>query len=93
MGLFDRLKQGLQKTKDLLRSDIRDLFRDGQILDDEQLRQLEGKLLKTDMGVVASTAVIDQLREEHGGRTVDVEAIFETVKDALKEQLAGAGEE
>ena len=40
MGLFDRLKQGLQKTKDLLRSDIRDLFRDGQILDDEQLRQL-----------------------------------------------------
>jgi len=93
MGLFDRLKQGLQKTKDLLRSDIRDLFRDGQILDDEQLRQLEGKLLKTDMGVVASTAVIDQLREEHGGRTVDVEAIFETVKDTLKDQLAGAGDE
>ncbi len=88
MGLFDRLKQGLQKTKDLLRSDIRDLFRDGQILDDDLLRQLEGRLLKTDMGVVASTAVIDRLRTDHGGRTVDVDAIFETVKDTLKEQLS-----
>ena len=87
MGIFDRLKQGLRKTQDLLRSDIRDLFRDGQILDDQQLQQLEGRLLKTDMGVVATTAVIDQLREEHGGRTVDVEAIFETVKNTLKQQL------
>lgn len=88
MGIFNRLKQGLRKTQDLLRSDIRDLFRDGQILDDQQLQQLEGRLLKTDMGVVATTAVIDQLREEHGGRTVDVEAIFETVKNTLKQQLA-----
>ncbi len=87
MGIFDRLKQGLRKTQDLLRSDIRDLFRDGHILDDQQLQQLEGRLLKTDMGVVATTAVIDQLREEHGGRTVDVEAIFETVKNTLKQQL------
>ena len=87
MGIFDRLRQGLRKTQDLLRSDIRDLFRDGQILDDQQLQQLEGRLLKTDMGVVATTAVIDQLREEHGGRTVDVEAIFETVKNTLKQQL------
>ena len=87
MGIFNRLKQGLRKTQDLLRSDIRDLFRDGQILDDQQLQQLEGRLLKTDMGVVATTAVIDQLREEHGGRTVDVEAIFETVKNTLKQQL------
>ena len=60
MGLFGRLKQGLRKTKDLLRSDIRDLFRDGHILDDEQLEQLEGRLLKTDMGVVASTAVMSK---------------------------------
>jgi fused signal recognition particle receptor len=87
MGLFDRLKQGLRKTKDLLRSDIRDLLREGAIFDETQLGELEGRLLKTDMGVVASTAVIDQLREEHKGRTVDVEAIFETVKATLKEQL------
>ena len=90
MGLFDRLKRGLQKTKDLLRSDIRDVFRDGRILDEDLLRQLEGRLLKTDMGVAASTAVITQLREQHGGRTVDVEAVFATVKATLKTQLSGA---
>ena len=87
MGLFDRLKRGLQKTKDLLRSDIRDVFRDGRILDEELLRQLEGRLLKTDMGVAASTAVITQLRAQHGGRTVDGDAVFATVNDLSLIQL------
>jgi len=27
MGLFDKLKRGLQKTKDILRTDVRDLFK------------------------------------------------------------------
>ena len=35
MGLFDRLKNGLQKTKEVLRTDVRDLFKAGEILDDE----------------------------------------------------------
>ena len=93
MGLFDRLKQGLQKTKDVLRTDVRDLFQEGRILDEDQLRQLEGRLLKTDMGVMATTAIIEKLREEHGGRTIDVETVFETAKDTLKNQLGGEDDE
>ncbi|MDP7275576.1 MAG: signal recognition particle-docking protein FtsY [Planctomycetaceae bacterium] len=93
MGLFDRLKQGLQKTKDVLRTDVRDLFQEGQILDEDQLRQLEGRLLKTDMGVVATSAIVGKLREEYGGRTVDVDTVLETVKDTLKEQLAARNDE
>ena len=30
MGLFEKLKQGLQKTKQLLQTDVRDLFRRGR---------------------------------------------------------------
>ena len=61
MGLFDRLRQGLKKTQDLLRSDVRDLFREGEILDETRLEDFEGRLLKTDMGIAATTAHIRNL--------------------------------
>ena len=93
MGLFDRLKQGLRKTKDLLRTDIRDVFQGGEILDEPTLEKLEGRLLKTDMGVIASTAVIEDLREQHGGRTVDIEEVWGTFKQTLKNQLHGDDDE
>ncbi|HBL47881.1 MAG TPA: signal recognition particle-docking protein FtsY, partial [Planctomycetaceae bacterium] len=37
MGLFDRLKRGLEKTKEVLRTDVRDLFKAGEILDDQKI--------------------------------------------------------
>lgn len=89
MGLFDRLKRGLEKTRQILRTDIRDLFRSGAILDDRLLQDFEGRLIRTDMGVAASTRIIDRLRSEHGGRTVDVDAIWKTVHDELIELLKG----
>ena len=92
MGLFDRLKRGLQKTKQLLRTDLRDLFRKGELLDELQLEQFEARLIQTDMGVQASTAIVDQLRQEHLGRTVDIDAIWETVKSTLRGLLLSQGE-
>ena len=89
MGLFDRLRKGLKKTQDLLRTDVRDLFREGEVLDESRLQDFEGRLLKTDMGVSATSAILADLREQHGGRTVDVEAILVTLKDSLKNQLKG----
>ena len=92
MGLFDKLKQGLQKTKDLLRTDVRDIFKAGEILTEEKLEEFESRLIQTDMGVSASTAIVDELREQHGGRTVVVEEIWGTVKEKLKAILEGAGD-
>ncbi len=89
MGLFDRLKSGLQKTKDILRTDVRDLFRAGEILDDGLLEDFEGRLIRTDMGVQAADQIVSRLREDHGGRTVDVDAIWATVRGELVELLKG----
>jgi len=91
MGLFDRLKTGLKKTKDILRTDVRDLFRAGDILDDDLLEDFEGRLIRTDMGVQAATQIVTRLREEHGGRTVDVDAIWATVRSELVDLLKGDG--
>ena len=91
MGLFDRLKTGLKKTKDILRTDVRDLFRAGEILDDGLLEDFEGRLIRTDMGVQAADRIVTRLRDEHGGRTVDVDAIWATVRSELVDLLKGAG--
>lgn len=89
MGLFDKFKKGLAKTKALLQTDVRDLFRAGEILSEEQLEQFHGRLISTDMGVVAAQAITGQLREKHLGRTVDLEELWGTVKETLRELLKG----
>ncbi|TWU12365.1 Signal recognition particle receptor FtsY [Symmachiella macrocystis] len=89
MGFFDKFKQGLAKTKALLTTDVRDLFKAGEILGEEQLEQFHARLISTDMGVVAAQAITDELRKQHLGRTVDVDALWLTVKDTLKGLLTG----
>jgi fused signal recognition particle receptor len=92
MGLFDRFKSALQKTKDVLRTDVRDLFKGGVILDDEKLEEFHRGLIHTDMGVVAAGAIVDELREKFGGRTVQPQDIWDVVKAKLKEILRGKGD-
>lgn len=92
MGFFDKLKSALKKTKDVLRTDVRDLFRAGVILDEERLEEFHRGLITTDMGVVASGAVVDELRQKMGGRTVDPDAVWNIVRNKLKDILHGQGD-
>jgi fused signal recognition particle receptor len=92
MGLFDKLKGALKKTKDILRTDVRDLLKKGEILDEQKLEEFHRGLITTDMGVTAATAIVDELREKFGGRTIQPEAIWQVVKDKLKAILKGGGD-
>ena len=89
MGLFSKLKGALAKTKQILNTDVRDLFKGGEILDATRLERIEAGLMKTDMGVAAATGIVEELREKHGGRTVVVKDVLQTVKDNLKGLLRG----
>ncbi len=89
MGWFDKLKQGLQKTKQLLQTDVRDLFKAGEILDDAKLEAFEARLIRTDMGVAAANKIIAELRANHLGRTVVLPEVWGTVKNTLKDLLKG----
>jgi fused signal recognition particle receptor len=62
MGLFDKLKQGLTKTRAILRTDVRDLFRSGEILDDDALESFESRGIKKVMGVAAASSVFFVLK-------------------------------
>ena len=72
-----------------MRTDVRDLFKAGEILDEPKLQEFEKRLLLSDMGFAAAQEIVTDVREKHGGRTVDVEAIWSTVKAKLRLLLKG----
>ena len=85
MGLFEKLKQGLQKTTRLLKTDIRDLFKSkGTLVDDAFLENLLEILIKTDMGVQAADETVSEVRSNYRGRVVEMQDVLGTVKAKLK---------
>jgi fused signal recognition particle receptor len=89
MGLFDKLKQGLKKTTQLLKTDVRDIFKTGEILDETKLERFESRLVQADLGVKAADEIVTELRKQYLGRTVVNEAVWTVVKDKLKAILKG----
>jgi fused signal recognition particle receptor len=89
MGLFDKLKQGLEKTKQLLNTDIRDIFRaQGRLVDEGFLDELFETLVRTDMGVDAAQEIVDDIRDHFHARVVEMAEILEEIKKKLKSLLA-----
>ena len=88
MGLFDKFKQGLKKTNQLLSTDVRDLFRaQGRLVDDAFLDELFETLVKTDMGVQAAQETVDEIRTTFRARVVQMEEVIARIKEKLKSLL------
>jgi fused signal recognition particle receptor len=93
MGLFDKLKQGLKKTTQLLNTDVRDLFKaEGRLVDESFCNDLFEKLVKIDMGVDAAQEIADQIGEKFRARVVEEHEIIESIKSQLKVLLAQPAE-
>ena len=84
MGFFDKLKQGLTKTKESINDKINNVFSNFRKVDEELLEELEEALIMSDMGVETSTQIISNLREK-----IKKEKIGESeqVKEALREEI------
>jgi len=88
MGLFDKLKQGLKKTARFMTTDLRDLFKaEGELVDDAFLKRWFERLVKTDMGVEAANAIVDELRTQLHNRVVLWEEVSGRIKEKLKALL------
>jgi fused signal recognition particle receptor len=93
MGLFEKFKQGLKKTSQLLNTDIRDLFKaEGRLVDDVFLDELFEALIKTDMGVEATQEIVAEIRGSFRARVVKMEEVLAHVKQSLKTLLAQPAE-
>lgn len=64
MGLFDKFKSGMKKTRDFVADGFNRIAATMGVFDDEMLDELEVLLIQADVGVKAATGVIDQVREE-----------------------------
>lgn len=89
MGLFDRLKQGLFKTKKSLIENIESIAR-GRIVDDSLLDEFEELLIMADVGPQAADTITAALREKVRENKIkneqDLKAAFKAeVRKILKE--------
>ena len=63
MGLFDKFKKGLTKTRDFLAEGIRKLTLSFGRFDEDQLDELEMLLVQADVGVACSDEIMSNLRD------------------------------
>jgi fused signal recognition particle receptor len=89
MGFLDKFKKGLKKTAQLMRTDIRDLFKgEGRLVDDAFCAELYEKFIRTDMGVEASQELTDEIRTNFRARVVQMDDVLGRIKEKLKILLA-----
>ncbi len=62
MGFFNKIKEGLKKTKDSLGKKLFEAFK-ARDLDDEFYEELEYAMVSADMGITATESIIDELKE------------------------------
>ncbi len=82
MGFFDKLKQGLGKTKNSIDEKINNVFSVFRKVDEELLEELEEVLVMSDIGMETSVKIIDELRNRIKKEKIEDE---EQVKMALKD--------
>lgn len=84
MGFFDKLKQGLGKTKTSFNEKINNVFSNFRKVDEELMEELEEALIMYDIGVDTSVKIISSLRDRIKREKIEDE---ETVKIALKDEM------
>lgn len=88
MGFFDKLKQGLGKTKSSIDEKINNVFSVFRKVDEELLEELEEVLVMSDIGMETSVKIIDELRNRIKREKIeDEEAVKTALKDIMKNIL------
>ena len=88
MGFFDKLKNGLGKTKKTINDKINNVFSSFRKVDEELLEELEEVLVTSDIGMETSTNIIDKLRTRiKRDKIEDEEEVKKALKEIMKEIL------
>lgn len=88
MGFFDKLKEGLAKTRTNIANGLDTVFGDYSQVDDEFFENLEEVLIMADVGMTATDRIIsrmkERVREEH---IKDPDKVREALIEAVSEQI------
>ena len=64
MGIFQKIKSGLQKTRQSIVGGVSQVFRSFQSIDEELYEELEETLIMADIGAVTSERIVEALRQK-----------------------------
>ncbi|MGN1328055.1 MAG: signal recognition particle-docking protein FtsY [Clostridia bacterium] len=84
MGFFDKLKNGLSKTRNSFDEKMNNVFSNFRKVDEELLEELEEALIMSDVGVETSTMIISNLRDRIKKENIKD---AEEVKQALRKEV------
>ena len=84
MGFFDKLKNGLNKTKTSFDEKMNDIFSNFRKVDEELLDELEEALIMSDVGANTSSMIIENLRQRIKKENIKDE---EGVREALRQEI------
>ncbi|MDY6789842.1 MAG: signal recognition particle-docking protein FtsY [Thermodesulfobacteriota bacterium] len=79
---FKRLRAGLSKTRQILTTDLEDLFAKKKKIDSDMLEELEELLITSDMGVQTSMELINRISE----KSLNIDGTGE-LKNTLKAEI------
>ena len=88
MGLFSKIKQGLQKTKESFISKVQKITNSFTKIDEELFEELEETLVMSDVGVVTAQEICERLRKKIKETGVtDPKEIKGMMKEIIAEML------
>jgi len=90
MGFFDKIRDGLKKTRDSVSAQITQMVNSFTKIDEELFEELEELLVMGDVGVETATYITDQLRKKIKEKGItDPSLIMDELKAIVAELLEG----
>ena len=93
MGLIDRLKERLSRTRTAVSDGLSGLFRGGRALDEQLLRELEELLYSADLGPIAASVTAELARLSKRGEVKDEASVRVALRRLLLERVNQEGAE
>ena len=83
-GIFSRLKNGLSKTRQVLTTDINDLFVSSKAIDEALFEELEELLVTSDLGIDITMEMMERIKKK-----AKKLSSADQLKQVLKDELTG----
>jgi fused signal recognition particle receptor len=96
MGLFDKFKKGLEKTRSKLGTQLRGILSRHVRIDEELYEELEETLITSDVGIESTLEILESLREKvrrNPAHRDHPEIVWELLAESIEEMIRPAVEE
>lgn len=94
MGLFDRISDGLSRSRDKFKESMNVLLDRGPDLDEEFWEGLEETLILSDVGGAAAADIVERLRDQATRRALpDAYAVLDLLNDEIAATFTEGGED